>query len=348
MPPLDKELEEHNPEPMRVLAYGVAKTKKTWWAGKAAESGFNVILIDSDNGAHILHNIAPEARERITHIKTVGHTDDSSIPAAFLTQLLTGKPFLWDEGTRRVAPTVEMHNEAHSHYFIDISKLTMNEVLVIDSWTKVAGSLIYRWFVENKIEFTSILRAIESNQRTHRGMFGWTRQMATWMTNQLLTLPCHVIVIAHQTVYEKRKVDEQGREVVEWARTQPISTSGPHAMQMGVDFSEILYFSRAMQFFKIDTAGETLREGGCRFTPPKSYSWEELQFVDICKIANSPLPNTIPPEYQTAFRWFAAGEDMPDDLLGNLPRTSGILPASQPITSPKQLFSNLLGGNSSE
>ncbi len=347
MPPLDKELEEFNPEPMRILAYGAAKMKKTWWAGKAAESGFNVILIDSDNGAHILNNIAVEARSRITHIKTVGHTDDSSIPAEFLTRLLTGKPFLWDEPERKIAPTVEMRFERHSHYYIDISKLTMNDVLVIDSWTKVANSLIYRWFMQNNIEFTSLNRAREGkgNQRTHRGMFGWTRQMATWLTNQMLTLPCHVIVIAHQTVYEKRKVDEQGNEVVEWSRTQPISTSGPHAMQMAVDFSEILFFSRAMQFFKIDTAGETLREGGCRFTPPSSYSWDDLQFVDICKIANSPMPDTM--EEQTAFRWFAAGEYMPDDLLGNLPHTGGILPASQPATSSKPLFSNLLGGDNS-
>lgn len=341
MPPLDIELEKHNPEPMRVLAYGPAKTKKTWWAGKAAEAGFNVILIDSDNGAHILNNIAVEARHRITHVKTVGETEDSSIPAEFMTRLLTGRPFLWDEDAKAVAATVEMHKEEHTHYFIDLKKLTMNDVLVIDSWTKVSNSLIYRWFIENNIEFTGIIRAKETNQRTHRGMFGWTRQMATWMTNQLLTLPCHVIVIAHQTVYEKRKVDEQGREVVEWSRTQPISTSGPHAMQMGVDFSEILYFSRAMQFFKIDSAGETLREGGCRFVPPKSYSWEELQFVDICKIANSPIPDGT--QEQTAFRWFARYAEMPEDLLGNRPHTGGILPASQPSNPTGQSFTNLFG-----
>ena len=52
----------------RLLIYGPAKTRKTWFATKAAELGFNVILIDTDYGFHVTQNLTPEARRRIYHL----------------------------------------------------------------------------------------------------------------------------------------------------------------------------------------------------------------------------------------------------------------------------------------
>ena len=83
---LDNKLKE-NDLLLRILMYGNAHTKKTWWAGKAAEAGYNVLLIDGDNNWHILRQIKAEAQKRI-QILSMSDNRGRPIFASALTRLL--------------------------------------------------------------------------------------------------------------------------------------------------------------------------------------------------------------------------------------------------------------------
>ena len=128
--------------------------------------------------------------------------------------------------------------------------------------------------------------------------------MASYFLKQGKALPCHFIVIGHQTIYEKhKKVMINGREkdTIEWSRLQIQSTSGPHAMTVGTEFSDILRFYFVGDNVKISTTAEEGILGGSRLIPPGSYKWADLQFKDICEQAGIDIPKDSP-EQQALFR----------------------------------------------
>lgn len=264
---------------LRVLEYGPAKSKKTWWAANAATAGFNVILLDGDDGWHILTNLPKEAQVRV---QVVDLTDKTKEPvfAMALTMLLKEGKLIWDEKNKVSAKM----NPKNATVILDTSTLTQNDVLVIDSWTALVWSLVLRYAKENAVDLTD-------PEKADRDFYGWGNAMTKWMLNQLKSLPCHVIVIGHSTVYEKYSKD--GKKL-EMQRRQPVSTSGPNAMQMASKFSDILYFSVKGSAFKIDVDGDNDKDGGSRALPPKVYNWDELQFADLCKAYGIPLPQDAP------------------------------------------------------
>lgn len=283
MPQLNEMLDKGNML-LRILAYGPGKTKKTWWAGKAAESNFNVILMDGDDGYHILKNIKPEAQKRITVVDVVD-THKQAVFCVAMTELLKNYKLVWDE-QRKVNAKLQPNEHCIN---IDLTQLTSNDLLVIDSWTALTWSLVVRYANENMIDLTDA-------EKTEWDGYGWSGRLATWMLGQLKALPCHVVVIAHQTMYEKRSKDGKN---IEWQKQQIVSTSGNHAMTVPSKFSEILNFSAKGSSFKIDTNGDVEKDGGARIVPPGIYKWEELQFVDICKMAGNKLPDATHPLLQT-------------------------------------------------
>lgn len=276
---LATKLNEHNML-LRILAYGSAKTKKTWWAGKAAESNFNVLILDGDDGWHILKNIDPKYHNRINVINMV---DTHKVPTFCLgaTQLLKEYKLVWDEEKKCSS---KLQPNANCIY-PDLSKLTHNDVLVLDSWTALCWSLSFQYAKENGLDLSDA-------QKSEWDGYGWSGRLATWVLNQLQAVPCHVIVIAHQTMYEKRSKDGK---TVEMQRQQILSVSGNHAMTVPSKFSDILTFSQRAGIFKISSIGDWDKDGGARVVPPNVYDWDKLQFVDVVKLAG----NTVPDETNT-------------------------------------------------
>jgi hypothetical protein len=66
-------------------------------------------------------------------------------------------------------------------------------------------------------------------------------------------------------------------------------------MQIANLFDDIYYFSVKGSAFKIDTSSGTDRDGGARLVKPKSYSWDQLPFAEVCKQAGIALPVNAPP-----------------------------------------------------
>jgi hypothetical protein len=263
---------ETNYNLIRVLVYGFAKTKKTWWAGTAAEAGFNVMHLSVEKGGHgIFKHLSTVAKRRIF---VMDCTDELNRPVAaeFFSYFCGGRKFYWHEQDKRVSLT-----PIKGYRCIDIQNLTRNVVLVVDPWTAIVESLVTRFCLENGIDMTDPKKPDWDHYR-------WCGALATHLLGQLMTLPCHVILIAHETMYEKRK-EERGQSRVEWARRQIVSTSGPHAMTVPRKFDEVLHFEWRGRNLFIETLAQEGADGGGRFLAPGSYTWENLAFSVLADAA---------------------------------------------------------------
>lgn len=282
MPSLEQKVANlsSNPPLLRMLFYGSPKTKKTWLAGTAAEAGFNTILLDSDHGYHILlKNLSNAAKKRLMVIESRDELKKATA-AEFTTRFLKLGNVTFNEQTRKVVLNAKAIDENCIQLNVD-RHLNKNTVLIVDSYTALVRSIVFRYAIEQKIDLTD-------PSKTDWDGYAWCGSLASWMLEKLSKLPCHIIVIGHKTVYEKRAKDQK---TIEWTRQQIKSTSGPHSMTIGDMFSDILYFENvSSSMTKISTRADKDMEGGSRMIPPNIYDWNKLQFKDICAFAGINLP----------------------------------------------------------
>lgn len=280
---------------MRTLVYGPGKSKKTWWGLMAAEANLNVILIDGDDGAHIINQIPKELLPRITVLNVVDKFN-SAVFAKFMAHLLfSDAPFYWDEDVKAISYAP---NKEHYNTLINRSKLDKNTLLIFDSWSSLAQSSSLAFAIENKIDLADA-------EKVDWDGYGYQGRFLSTVLNKLHAMPCHILVIGHETVYEKRSKD--GKSVIS-QRTQPLSSSGPHGKQLAKEFSDVLrFYPIAKNNFQIQAFGTQDEDGGSRLVEPKLYPWNELQYRVLLEAANA-----VPPEYkkQEAFISFDPGEEL--------------------------------------
>lgn len=303
MPPANVMMTEA-PRPLRILAYGQSMTKKTTWAMAAAEAGFNVILLDGDGNAGVAKHIDAAAHPRL-NIIPVQDTTNTPVFARFISHALStnqmSRKFLWDEDARSKVEIRSKANPEHAHYDIDFTKLTFNDVLVDDSWSALCWSIAWQFCIENNIQLDNATKVEWDGYR-------WAGALANFMLNQLQALPCHVIVIAHEELYEKKKTIEvagKSQQVTEWSRIQPKSVSGPHGLQLSKHFGEVYNFTRKGLMYQIDCSGDRYRDGGSRVFPPKVNSWADLQFKSVCEAHGIKTDVVRPPT--EAVKWCPPG-----------------------------------------
>lgn len=319
--------------PTRSFLYGSDKTKKTLWACKSAEAGFNVILIDGDDGSSITRLLSNEARKRILIIDAV-NTATINVFARFMASFMRGNPFLWDETAKVSWPAGTSRRSDHSYVVFDISKLTMNDVVIIDSWTALAASLLLEWAKENDVDLTNVEK--EGDQFS---LMGYQSRFLDYVLTKIKTFPCHVICIGHETVYEKFEGKGKDRKVVE-QRTQPLSSTGPHAKKLGAHFSNCLRFTKLSDLaFRIDAGGDASTMGGCRQLAPAKYSWNDITPATIfaavgSKADGSPCLGAV---------HFPAGTtaEPVQKNIPNLPNETASLPAN---SAPQVVEADKAGG----
>jgi len=257
---------------VRALIYGPDKTKKTWWACRAAEAGYNVILIDGDDGSSITKQLPPAAQERILVVDVV-NTQKRAVFARFMASFCRpGNAFLWDEQEKVSISEKTKLNPDHSYVRFEPSKFTSNDVVVIDSWTALAASSQIEWANDQNVDLTAVEK--EGDQFS---LLNFQARILDYVLNQIHTMPCHVIVVGHETVYEKFKTDSNGKRVIVSSDTIPISSTGPQGKKLGKHFNDVLRFYKLNDTaYRIDSAGGANIAGGSRLLPPKQYKWEEV------------------------------------------------------------------------
>lgn len=269
---------ENNEGLARIFLYGEEKTKKTWWACAAAEAGYNIILLDGDKGYEITKNLSKEARQRIRLIRC-NDTLDRPQFVQVLVRLLRGGEVIWDGTDQRLSNKI---TAGHAHYRIDLSRLTANDILIVDSWTAVAKSIIHDVSIEKEIDLTDIKTA-EKWQ-----FFGYTTGVSAWAVEKLKNIKGNTIVIGHAEIYDKIKKGTEASKnpVIEFSRMQAASVTKNDAMKLGKEFTDILYFTMQGSNYFIDTRKIEGRMGGSRVLAPNLYAWDKLQFRDYAVLAN--------------------------------------------------------------
>lgn len=265
---------------LRILAYGESGRKKTWWAARAADAGFNVLYVNSDKPSTIIKQITPEGRKRIREIECITTYNMSEFFARFFNR----SSITWDDTDGKVVS--RMDNPEHSYFVIDRTKLTNSDVLIVDSWTGLSTATLHKLADEKTIDLSEV-------DKIDWGLFGATGLFHNWLLEQLKKLPCHVIVIGHADTWEKNKKGKDGKLLpdIEFSRVQPVSSSRPHAKTMAKFFTDTLFFTMIGNQNKIDTTSMADRDSGSTNFPPKMYNWDDLQFVDICKVAPAFIPD---------------------------------------------------------
>lgn len=257
------------PDLLRTLVYGPGKTKKTWWACRCAEFGYNVILLDGDDGSVITKQLPAEAQKRITIIKLMSKIDGSATFCRFMASFLKARNnLIWNARDR--IETYSKTAEPYRRVWVDAAKLTPNDVLIVDSWTALAESLRQDYATTNKIDLSDA-------KKTEWDGFGFEGGFLDFVLMKLHALPCHVIVVGHATVYEKWDRRDKKNPILLEQRTQPISSSGPHAKKLAKHFDNVLYFERfSPTSVYIDPCGDRDKDGGSRLIEPVKQKWEDL------------------------------------------------------------------------
>lgn len=324
---------------IRQLIYGEPKTKKTWWALRAAEAGFNVILADGDDGHHIIAQLDPATRKRIGILKLVDDFDDSNF-YNFITRLSRGKDFAINETTRKavIASSKGQWKDTDPHVLVRPRKLNQNDVLIIDSWTALCSSMsAYYNRVNNIVDIEATKQEWDD--------YSWAKRFTTKLFTKLHALPCHVVVIAHAHIYEKYEGQGRNRKLVSQTM-QPLSYSGPQGAILAKEFTDIFYtYVDNLKKTKISTRKLNNRAGGSRIFASDEYNWEDITFSKLIEKSNgvySPA-NTQSDSYNSeGIQFFAAG-DYPHELYGgNKPliqsqgssNSAGATATPEPLNAP--------------
>jgi len=331
-------VEEHLANPdlqlARILAFGREKSKKTWWALRAVEAGYNVILIDGEGGSKIVRRIPKEYWPQITIIDAEDR-HGQPIFGRFVIQMFLYSRFIYDIQLRKIIKNSALLTEEHQYFEIDARKLTHNDVLIVDSLTQLRFSVILEWAKENNIDLSDP----DEMEQDKWGYYRYASSMLDWMLAQMTSLSCHFILVGHETLYEKYKGTGRNRELVS-SELIVKSSSNPHAKTIPNRFDDVLYFNIMNRNFRISTEALQGRQGGSRIVEPGNFEWENFQFKNYCEIAG--FPSAIKDTEQTAFKFYERG-DVPELGGPKLVPTasSGAVDATQPAKEKGTTLANL-------
>jgi len=261
---------------IKALIYGPPKSKKTWWSCNAAAHGFNVHLLNADpDGWIVLNNPAfdQSLRSRINVID-ISDTPTTAAVTLFMSAFLKFTKFWYVPSTRQVYLNYMTIPNDVAFWAINPTLLTPYDLVIVDSLSAMAYSSMFAYALNNEIDLSDA-------SKIDWEAFGWQGRLLSWQLVTLVTLPCHVIVTAHATVYEKRKTITNNfgkkEQLVEWSRIVPQSSSGPHALSIAKHFNEILFTNLLGENSFINAAPAPDRDGGSRVIAPRNYPWADLQ-----------------------------------------------------------------------
>ena len=270
---LDDDLE--NDDLARIMVYGPPGSRKTWWATRAAELGFNVILADLDNGYKITRQLSPEARKRVFRLDMRAPNDGyDNCGAMALAHAMNGNACYFDEETRKYVGRSKI--EAGKKYIhLDFTKLTARDVLIIDSWTIFVQQL---GLVSRRVLDPIKIAKFEWDD------YAKIRLVLDHVLSNMKGMNCHVIVVGHSETNAKRKKNAAEKEkpetAIEQIRLQPSSATRAHGEVLAASFSDVLYFEipSALQGTTIETSGSVDFDAKSRSLAPKIYKWTDLDF----------------------------------------------------------------------
>jgi hypothetical protein len=259
---------------VRALIYGSPKSRKTWWAMRMAEAGFNVILADLDDGAGIIQALDPAARKRIFRLDMRPNAESMATSgAAALAYAMSGQIVYFDEETRSYVPVQKLDPD-REYARLDFMKATSHDLFCLDTWSAFVQQMTFNTvFVKTPIQIDKL----------EWDDYGKVRLILDNFLGNMMKLSCHAVIVAHAENYAKKKqdVDPKGKqmhEIIDTVRLQPTSVSRGHAETMAGKFNEVLYFENKGKLLgtRISTTGTDDFDAGSRYFAPGDYKFDDL------------------------------------------------------------------------
>jgi hypothetical protein len=189
-------------------------------AGELAEQGFNVKLFDLENGfLTLVNNLSAEAKERIELFR-LPDTRGYFIGLETLDKVFKGKEVsICDAHGKVSCPVCTKGGGAMTS--IDISKLTSNDVLVIDSLTQLTSSA-YSWATQD----------LKEGQKPEFSHWAAQGEALASILSKIQQAPCHIVCITHEQGLEMN----DGQEKI-----VPMCGTKNFARNVGRYFSHVVY-----------------------------------------------------------------------------------------------------------
>ena len=290
---------------LRTLIYGRPKTRKTTWACLCAEFGFNVVLLNGEEGGVVIDSmISEKGRSQILTVDLRMHVA-KTVFSPFMAQLLRpGNVFLWDEQEQRAC--LGFPNPEHSYVKFDIGKLTSNDVVIVDGWKALSKSAWFKYAEDNELDLSDA-------KKEEWPEYSYCYNFLNWILARLHALPCHLIVVAHSQTYEVYdRRDKKNPKLIE-RRIQPISSSGRHSQELPGEFHDVFFFKRISPMaVTIDTGGDADRDGGSRLFEPRVYQFDDFlpdQLFNIRGLKSDPTRKC------EGAVWYAPGAEVPTGIV---------------------------------
>jgi len=293
-------------DPTRVLIYGPAKSRKTWWAGTAGET-HNVYLLNGDRNTGILNQL-PENVHNNVHIIPIALNPNPTSTSflLFLTLLFEKQEFIFDyESGNEIS--FNKVKEDKDYLCVDLSKLSRKDVLFIDSWTAVVKDVASEYQQANGINpFEGKL----TNDKNKFSYFGYANLVLDNILSCINKLPCHVIMSGHQDDYE-REVKE-GAVTKKALITQVLSSSGNHASKLPAVLSDVLWFRHNKDATKtiIDSRPANNRAGGAAKLRPDTFEFPSWTWKEYCREASVPVEGNHLDEKEMPAICLLSGKDI--------------------------------------
>lgn len=294
MPRMDQAPPSNRLVKMLLIAEG--KAGKTFYAGQAAEDGFNVLYLDGDVGSQTLTQLPIELQRNIylmaMHDGIDGGLRDTNF-AESMSGFMSNIKFRWNDSKGRPAKRTDVDDEI---WEIRPAQMDHNCVLVIDSWTSYIESLMLKVARENNVDLTT------ATTTQMRPVYLGGGQRATAALQIIRAIPCHVICIAHPDEYQ-HKVAPEGRRVgevkeseleIEYTKMIPKSTSKPHGLLLPKYFTDVAWLTlTAGGRRQLDFRPKPDRVGGGHLEGVKST--EEYSFGSLVRQLGGTVPGIAQP-----------------------------------------------------
>lgn len=233
----------------KLLLMGDAKAGKTEYALKAAEAGFNVLLMDGDVAVQTITAVDASARHRIFVMDVADRLVEGVDPRMIqiVADFFSSAKYLWnDTQQKEYSRTKDAHDPESGACLDEIwefrpALLDYQWVVILDSWTTLSYSGTLAKAEDMGVNVADV-------EKFDMNLYAGVNNRLTNMLSVIQKSRCHFIVTGHPAQYEKtkspdntsaREAGKMNNRIVEWTKMIPKSSSNPHGLTMGKFFSDV-------------------------------------------------------------------------------------------------------------
>lgn len=286
----DKEL-------IRLLVFAQAKCYKTGFCGTGGEV-YRTTILDGDNNNAILKSLPESTRKNIQIIPLAGKPNKPAF-VMFLSALLKEQEFLWDIDNEEI--TNMSYVKAGGRYLdVSLARLTSNDLLVVDSWTKLCTDAGISYM--NKKNINPL-----GGDKKEFDYYGFQDLVLDRILGAMNCLPCHLAITAHEHYYTSKISD--GMMTKEITTLQMVSSTGKHAAKLPAHLQDVLYFKKNDNDIEVHTRGNGHRVGGAPSLPEGVHKLSTFNFKQYAELGGYAPATSLEWEYPNPFQ-FVTGEQL--------------------------------------